>query len=162
MRKNGPYTSRRKKLRPTARPRCLVDRALYRFAAEHAVPTRHIKQSTRSGTGKEGYRPHTSSESHRYPSEGVTVAVTTEGVSLSAWRPRSNFVVTIPKGVTLSKHPNLTSTLYDFPTLINIVYVLTVIVITNNPTVSHKYIFWKTIHSTHTRARIFVCARVRV
>jgi hypothetical protein len=47
--------------------------------------------------------------------------------------------VTIPKGVISSKHTNITSTLYDFLTFINIAYdVLTVIVITNNPTVSHN------------------------
>jgi hypothetical protein len=72
------------KPRPTARPCCLVDRALHRFAAEHAVPARHIKQSTRTGTAKEGYRPHTSRENHRYPSEGVIVVGTTEGVICSA------------------------------------------------------------------------------
>jgi hypothetical protein len=89
------------------------------------------------GTAKEGYRPHTSRGSHRYPSEGVivagtigvTVVGTTEGVTLSAWRLRSNFVVTFPKGVTSSKHTKITSTLYDFLTLINIVYVCTVTVI---------------------------------
>jgi hypothetical protein len=46
--------------------------------------------------------------------------------------------VTIPKGVTSSKLTNIASTLYDYLTLINIVYVCTVTVITNNPTVSHS------------------------
>jgi hypothetical protein len=46
--------------------------------------------------------------------------------------------VTIPKGITSSKYTYNTSTPYDFLTLINIVYVLTVIVITNNRTVSHS------------------------
>jgi hypothetical protein len=80
----------------------------------------------------------TSRDSHRYPAEGVIVAGTigvtvvgaTEGVTLSAWHLRSNFVVTFPKGVT-SKLTNITSTLYDYLTLINIVYVCTVTDITN-------------------------------
>jgi hypothetical protein len=50
---------------------------------------------------------------------------------LSAWRLRSNFVVTIPKGVTSSKLTNIASTLYDYVTLINIAYVCTVTIITN-------------------------------
>jgi hypothetical protein len=110
------------------------------------------------GTAKEGYRPHTPRDSHRYPLEGVTVAGTTEGVNvvgttegvtLSAWRPRSNFVVTFPKGVTSSKLANIASTLYDYLTLINIVYVLTVIVITSNPTVSHIYWWPPTKNTPH-------------
>jgi hypothetical protein len=34
------------------------------------------------GTAKEGYRPHTSRDSHCYPSEGVIVAGTIEGVTV--------------------------------------------------------------------------------
>jgi hypothetical protein len=41
----GSDTSRRKRLCPTAQPRCLVDRALHCFTAEDAAPARHIKQS---------------------------------------------------------------------------------------------------------------------
>jgi hypothetical protein len=43
---------------------------------------------------------------------------------------RSNFVVTFPNGIK-SKLTNITRTLYDFMTLINIVYVCNVTVITN-------------------------------
>jgi hypothetical protein len=36
-----------------------------------------------TGTAREGYRPHTSRDSPRYPPEGVIVVGTTKGVSLS-------------------------------------------------------------------------------
>jgi hypothetical protein len=54
-------------------------------ASNQEEPARKIQEEIAGpGTAKEGYRPHTSRESHRYSSEAVTVAGTTEGVSLSA------------------------------------------------------------------------------
>jgi hypothetical protein len=49
--------------------------------------------------------------------------------------------VTTSKRSNIIKHTNITSTLYDFLTLINIVYVCTVTIITNK-SLQYLHIYW--------------------
>jgi len=135
----GPDTSRRKKLRPISRPRRLVDRALH-CPAEHTTQRHsalqlHLHQPLQLTMDHQPVN-HASSGTSSPVADRTSLhntATLLSDCSQHCWGRPSDIQL-----VSVTEPQSKRQQLYDFETLINIVYVFTVVVCTNNPTVSHN------------------------